>query len=349
MYAKIHSNLDELSRVRHLVHGLHPLISWLRENNRDYASFLKQAEIPESALEEPDYKITPSQELSFYVAACRELDQADLGLVIGPRYHISTYGMLGLAAMTASNLYECYQRFFDHIVMTWTYFRFSLYEEGEHGVLDMAPLRDLGNAYSFMRDRDISAAFGIACEALGHRLPLVRVELKEPESGYEHEYERLFKAPLAFSSDRDAIVFEKGWLAAPLHRADPVTSKVFASQCEPISSALRTEYNLTEHIRSMVLNWEDSPKTLEEVAETLHTTPRTIQRKLSSAGTSYKELVEEVRTNAAIEYLRSTNMTIEAIGAKVGYADGSSFSHSFKRSTGRTPSAFRAEAIVDKG
>ena len=99
----------------------------------------------------------------------------------------------------------------------------------------------------------------------------------------------------------------------------------------------------------MVLNWEDSPKTLEEVAETLHTTPRTIQRKLSSAGTSYKELVEEVRTNAAIEYLRSTNMTIEAIGAKVGYADGSSFSHSFKRSTGRTPSAFRAEAIVDKG
>ncbi len=342
MHPRIQSNLDELSRVRHLVHGLHPLISWLKENDLDYLGFLQEAGIPESALEDPEFKIMPSQELGFYAAACRELSHADLGLIIGPRYHISTYGMLGLAAMTAPNVYQCYHRFFDHIVMTWTYFRFTLYEDGAWGVLEMEPLRDLGDAYTFMRDRDISAAYGIACEALGRRLPLVRVDLKQKSSDYEEQYTNIFKAPIKFNAEREAIVFEKEWLDAPLHRADPATSNVFASQCERISAALRNEYNLTEHIRTLVLNWEDAPKTLEEVADVLHITPRTIQRKLSAAGTSYKELVEEVRTNTAIEYLRSTDMSIEAIGAAVGFADSSSFSHAFKRATGKTPSAFRA-------
>ena len=341
MHEKIKSNLDELSRVRHLVHGLHPLIGWLEENGRDYSSFLKEAGIPESALEDPDYKIMPAQELAFYVSACQALDKADLGLIIGPRYHISTYGMLGLAAMTAADVYGCYQRFFDHIVMTWTYFRFIMYEDGEEGVLEMEPLRDLGDAYSFMRDRDISAAYGIACEALGRRLPLTRVQLKEKASSYEQAYVDTFQAPIEFDASRDAILFELKWFDEPLYRADAATSNVFASQCEPISAALRNEYNLTEHIRAIVMNWDEAPKTLEEVAEELHTTPRTIQRKLSAAGTTYKELVEEVRINIAIEYLRSTQFTIEVIGAKIGYADTSSFSHAFKRSTGQSPSAYR--------
>ncbi len=337
------SNLDELSRVRHLVHGLHPLIGWLRENGLEFRTYLEESGIPEDALEDPDYKIMPGQELSFYAAACRELDKADLGLLIGPRYHISSYGMLGLAAMTAPTLYECYQRFFDHIVMTWTYFRFMLYEDGETGVLEMEALRDLGDAYGFMRDRDISAAYYIACEALGKRLPLVRVELKEQSSSYAEAYENVFKCPLAFGAARDAIVFEKAWLDAPLHRADPATSSVFASQCESISSALRNEFSLTEHIRSLVLNLDEAPKSLEEIAGALHSTPRTIQRKLSAAGTSYTELVEEVRTNTAIEYLRSTAMPIEEIGFRVGYADASSFSHAFKRITGKKPSEYRSQ------
>lgn len=337
------SNLDELSRVRHLVHGLHPLIGWLRENGLAFRLYLKEAGIPEDALEDPDYKILPSQELAFYTAACRELDQDDLGLVIGPRYHISTYGMLGLAAMTAPTLYECYQRFFDHIVMTWTYFRFIMYEHGEHGVLEMEALRDLGDAYGFMRDRDISAAYCIAGEALGERLPLIRVELRERNSGYIAAYEKLFRCNIELGAKRDAIVFEKAWLDKPLHRADPATSKVFASQCEQISKILRNEFSLTEHIRSLVLNLDEAPKSLEEIADALHSSPRTIQRKLSAAGTSYTELVDDVRTNTAIEYLRATDLSIEEIGFKVGYADTSSFSHAFKRSTGTTPSAYRSQ------
>ena len=73
----------------------------------------------------------------------------------------------------------------------------------------------------------------------------------------------------------------------------------------------------------------------------LHASPRTIQRKLSAEGTSYKELMEEVRINTAIEYLGTAELSTDAISERIGYADISSFSHAFKRCTGKTPSAFR--------
>jgi AraC-like DNA-binding protein len=348
MYEKIQSKLDELSRVKRLVYGLNPLLGWLRENNRCYGEFLRAADIPESALDDPDYSITPDRELAFYSSACRGLDIADLGLIIGPRYHISNYGILGLSAMTAANLYECYRRFFDHIILAWTYFRFSLFQDGGEGVLAMDPLRDLGDACAFMRDRDISASYTIACEALGRALPLTRVDLKQAGSSYEEKYTEVFAAPVRFGAERDALVFDARWLGEPLEKSDPPTSQVFSRQCDTISEALSRRFSLTERIRAQVMNWKDEPKSLEELAESLHTTPRTIQRKLAAEGVSYKELVEDVRINLAIEYLYSTDMSVDRISVMVGYADSSGFSNAFKRATGKRPGEYR-RSLKDYG
>ncbi len=343
-HPSIYSNVVEFSNVSHLAHGLYPLISWLREINHDYLPYLQAANISEQSLEDPEETISPAQELDFYSAAYSDLKVPELGLIIGPRYHLSSYGMLGLAAMTSADLYQCYQRYFDNIIMTWTYFRFGMYEEGDNGIVDMTALRDLGSAYSFMSDRDISACYKIACEALGQRLPLLRLELKQTSSDYTEKYQELFQAKVQFNSGRNALVFEKQWFSAKLDKPDPATSEVFAKQCLAISEKLSRGYNLTEHIRVMAMNLSEQPKTLDELAAQLHTTPRTLQRKLSAEGTTYKELIEEVRINIAIEFLSTSDLSIEAIASKAGYADTSSFSHAFKRWTEQTPSSFRSKS-----
>jgi AraC-like DNA-binding protein len=243
--------------------------------------------------------------------------------------------------MTAANLYECYRRFFDYIILAWTYFRFSLFQDRDEGVLAMDPLRDLGDAYSFMRDRDISAAYTIACESLGKALPLTRVDLRQSGSGYEEKYTEVFAAPVSFGAAQDALVFDARWLGEPLEKSDPPTSQVFSRQCDTIAEALSRRFSLTERIRAQVMNWKDKPKSLEELAESLHTTARTIQRKLAAEGISYKELVEDVRINLAIEYLCSTDMSVDRISVMVGYADSSGFSNAFKRATGKRPGEYR--------
>ncbi len=344
MQIKIYSNLDELSQVRHLVYGLNPLLGWLEESEYSYDHFLDCAGIPRTAIEDPDYLISPSQELTFHTAVCLELDIPHLGLIIGPRYHLSSYGMLGLAAMTAENLYECYRRFFDHIVMTWTYFRFGMVAEGGDGILDMEALRDLGNAYRYMADRDISAAYTIASEALGFRLPLRSVELHHKPPRYSHKYEEFFECPVHFGKDRNALVFDRKWFEEPLEKSEPATSKVFAAQCGRISESLCARYNLSEHIRALVMNWGHPPKSLVEIASALHTTPRSIQRRLSAEGTSFNDLVRQVRLNVALEFLRTTSLSIEQIGHHLGFSNSSSFSHAFKSWHGLSPSSVRQAA-----
>ncbi|MEJ2140379.1 MAG: helix-turn-helix transcriptional regulator [Gammaproteobacteria bacterium] len=80
---------------------------------------------------------------------------------------------------------------------------------------------------------------------------------------------------------------------------------------------------------------------IEEVAQLLQVSPRTLQRKLSEAGSSYSGLVERCRCRVACESLRYTQDPVQDIAALLGYRDVSSFSRAFRRWTGITPRDFR--------
>jgi AraC-like DNA-binding protein len=188
----------------------------LREEGLDATPLLKQTGIPVTALDDPDYTLERSKELLFIERALDGLDKPGFGLRCGPRYHLSFYGMLGLAAMTSANLTEAYRVIFKHLPMTWTYVYWSLYTEDGVAVINLEPHRDLGGCYQYMIDR------GLADE-----------------------------------------------------------------------------------------------------------------------NTSYLELVEKVRRNLAAEYLKSTALTIDEVAVRLGYADAPSFSHAFKRWTGKSPGALR--------
>jgi AraC-like DNA-binding protein len=76
--------------------------------------------------------------------------------------------------------------------------------------------------------------------------------------------------------------------------------------------------------------------------------PRTLQRRLHEEGTSLHEQVEQVRRERAAAFFDS-GMAIAEIAWLLGYADASVFHRAFKRWTGRTPEAWRAEQRLAEG
>ena len=68
--------------------------------------------------------------------------------------------------------------------------------------------------------------------------------------------------------------------------------------------------------------------------------PRTLRRKLTEAGTSYRALQDEVRQALAEELLSTGALTVSDVALRLGYAEAASFIRAFKRWTGRTPSAY---------
>jgi AraC-like DNA-binding protein len=82
--------------------------------------------------------------------------------------------------------------------------------------------------------------------------------------------------------------------------------------------------------------------TVEGCAAALHTSERTMQRRLRDAGTSFGEQLRRARVGAAWELLRFSDLKIDAIAARVGLGTASRMSAVFRAEMGVTPTQFRA-------
>ena len=71
---------------------------------------------------------------------------------------------------------------------------------------------------------------------------------------------------------------------------------------------------------------------------------RSLQRKLQQKDTSFKKILNEVREDLALKYIKDSSLTVSEISFLLGFAETSSFSRAFKRWTGGSPKAYRAGA-----
>jgi len=81
--------------------------------------------------------------------------------------------------------------------------------------------------------------------------------------------------------------------------------------------------------------------TIERTAHALGCSPRTLQRRLHDSGTTYGQLVDRVRVEAARRLLEDENLHLYEIAAALRFADPSSFSRFFRRTNGVTPREYR--------
>lgn len=327
--------------LSHRAYGLGPFIALVKEHGLDTTPLLEQCGIPLGALDDPDYTLVPGRELEFMERALTALDKPELGLLCGPRYHLSFYGMLGLAAMASSNLTEAFRVVFKYLPMTWSYMHWSLRTENTLAIICLEPQRDLGGCYQYMVDRGLAASYTIACDALGSPPPLVEVNVRQPEPAYAQLYRDTFNCPVNFDMPHDDFRLEEHYLQQPLQQAESESARIFSAQCERICANLVKAGSFSELIRQHLLQLPNQMASLESISERLRMTPRTIQRKLASENTSYLELVENVRRNLAMEYLKTTALTMEEVAVRLGYSDAPSFSHAFKRWTGVSPGSIR--------
>ncbi len=88
---------------------------------------------------------------------------------------------------------------------------------------------------------------------------------------------------------------------------------------------------------------------LEEVAEKVGISGRTLERHFSAAGTSYSQLLKELRFDLVTKLLEDTHVPIASIASKAGFAQQSSLSRAFNDWTGMMPNQYRSQLLTRSG
>ncbi|UPT62156.1 MAG: AraC family transcriptional regulator [Hyphomonadaceae bacterium JAD_PAG50586_4] len=155
---------------------------------------------------------------------------------------------------------------------------------------------------------------------------------------YVAEYERVFGAPVHFSSDRNAMRLEERIVE---HRLGVLPRYVFGVLTEH-ADALMKELEASETIRGRVERLimpmlHTGEIGVDTISAQLGVSRQTLYRNLKSEDVTFEQVLDDLRHRLALEYLRGRKASVTDTAYLVGFSDPAAFSRAFKRWTGKSP------------
>lgn len=176
-------------------------------------------------------------------------------------------------------------------------------------------------------------------------VPLNPIEIRFQHEVGRHEarFSRLAGFPVRFGMEQMEILLPLTALDQPIPTYDPRLREHLMAYGERLLAEngqdrqtlrSRVEGVITQSLPGRIIRAEDA-------ARTLAMSPRTFARRLGAEGTSFRQIVDDLRCDLAQTLLRN-QMTLAEVAYALGYADQSAFSTAFKRWTGHPPSSLTA-------
>lgn len=278
-----------------------------------------------------------------------------LSFLLARELRVTIHGTLGLAALTSPTIADALDSVRRYLQLRAPFLTMVLGETEDCILVQLKPSFPMASLDPFLVetvsatlvmlteqlvDRDSAAAEG--CELMPGKLPGVTVRLRGPEPGYHREFADQLPVRFKYGCEGDMMVFPRALVRARMRLADAEASDMAREQCEfELQKALREQGDLALAIRNMLQMMPAPLPSLEVMAERFCVSSRTLKRRLTDRCTTYRELVESVLKDRAIQLLRYTNRSVSEIAYELGYADLSNFSRAFRKWTGKSASEFR--------
>ncbi|WP_412461008.1 AraC family transcriptional regulator [Pseudomonas sp. SC11] len=328
----LHSHLTTLNAVS-------LILNLFQEEGCNATQLLDGSGIGPADLGHPDARITTQQELQ--VCANAVARRAEIGLELGRRMHVSCYGMLGYALLSSATLGDALRLALRFPALLGTIFQLRLVDDGQRIWLSASDYREPPALAAFNAEFCMVSLKVICDDLLGRPLPLLAARFEHARPAYHSLYAGAFQCPLEFRAQDNAVAFERRWLDMPLPLADPITHKAMAERCRRLNLEFTGRQAWLGRIRQLLLKQLDAAPGLEGLAQQMNCSSRTLRRHLQALGSSYQQLLDELRFERAKQLLAEDHMPIYRIAETLGFSETASFRHAFQRWSGVAPSHFR--------
>ncbi len=292
-------------------------------------------------LDDPHHIITAMQEITVGHRLAKLAPVPWIGLELGQHHHLISKGKLGMAAMCCETVSDAIKLMMSYIELSSTYFQFDITVKGDLGFIRVKEMVRIKDLHRFMCETEIVSIHTIGALITDDINFFKELHLAYTAPDYAARYKEVFRCPVVFGAPEHLIIFDAALLDKPLKFANSLTRKVLEQECGQLCQRLNEQKTIKDKIRHELLFMSKDFPTLDQLARRINMTERTIRRKLTMEGTSYKDILCEIRKHHALELIRTTDFSMAKISELLCYSDVASFHHAFKVWTGTTPASYR--------
>ncbi len=306
---------------------------------------LPELKLDRTDLTDPDVRVPHRLAIDLLEFAIERTGDEALGLHAAELVEPGQFDVSEYAALSSETLGECIERSGRYLRLLHDRLNTWLVVEGERASqgCDMPPpLRFPPAAVDF---------FLAVMVLMGRRIspgwnPLqVRFAYPEPSDTAEHV--RVFQSTLRFGATDSCLVFSAERLAAPMPKADARLCTILDRHAEQLLEQLPAADRLVDQVRQLVLSeLRGGEPTNQRIARKLALSTRTLRRRLQEEGTTFKQILEELRRDMALRYLSERQLSPGEVAYLLGFSTPSAFHKAFKRWTGVTPAQARQQIHV---
>jgi AraC-like DNA-binding protein len=317
-----------------------PFIEFLHEVGCPVERRLSEARMPQAILDNPEALVPLTSGYRFLELAARREGIQDVGVLVGQRLSAFDLGTYGATLRDASTVHEYLQR--GSAMMGIHSTATTIWLRREHGRLRVSqalrspagPGRCIGDLFTLVVTLSMLRRF------IGPTWCPVELRLMEGAESMLGDREVFGDAPIITRQPFTSFTIATQDLQRPISAASGLAARrPKAPPALPANIPVDFKASMEQLIVSLM---PDGGPSIVLAAEVAGLTPRTLQRRLADAGTSYSDLVATARLRMARQWLAGSSMSITEIAASLGYREASNFARGFRRITGLSPTAYRA-------
>jgi AraC-like DNA-binding protein len=266
-----------------------------------------------------------------------------IGLQVGANFLTRHWGRLGYLIMAGENGLEGVQYIqrFARIVtngleMQWNW---------NNNLLDCQFILLEADCSHHVADYFVASSLALAKATNSERFGFQEVHFQHDSFGLEADYEKALGCKCVFNATQNRILVDIASLSRESQFRDPRLKRILEEHAQQVLQNLESGDELLARVRKFVLGeLPNGVPSLKSVCDLVGQNERTFQRTLAKMGLSFQDLVDELRMNLALEYIRNDYNFLD-IAMMLGYSEQSAFHRAFKRWTGMPPSRYKKTMV----
>ena len=324
-------------------------LRYLERRGIDTEPALLGAGISRSQLSQDDIGLSVGSQYRFLELAAAEADDSLLGLHVAAEMDVRAVGILFYLTGSSRTVSEALENLARYSQTTNEALVGEISRQKDEVILAVRHLQEFDEPHRQFFELLALWFIRTLQQETNRDFTLSRVTFTHGRNADLREVHRLLRCPVDFAQGQDSWVLPQRVMDLPIVSGDTQLLKILTAHADDLLAEKHSVTGLQSTVASQLASLLPSGESRAAVvARQLGMSPRSLTRHLAEEGTTFGEIVEQLRRRLASRYLADDRMSVQQIAWLLGYSEVGAFNHAYKRWTGTAPRRNREPAAMPR-